>query len=195
MKRKLYIWLYPPYEHRRNAGDLRIGNKTLEVVQNFQFLGNITSNTNNSNKKCIKERIMMDNKVYYAHRQLFNSSLISSSITLLIQNTLVRPVVTHGSESRTLTMEEERELAVFERKILRKIYGLVKENELWRIRQNDKLEATIEGENIVRFIKCKKIRWFGHVERMQDTAITKKDVVWKAVRNKTKRKTKKEMAG
>jgi hypothetical protein len=30
----------------------------------------------------------------------------------------------------TLTMEEER---VFERKILRKIYGPVKEDELWRI--------------------------------------------------------------
>jgi hypothetical protein len=26
------------YEHRRNAGDLRIGNKTFESVQNFQYL-------------------------------------------------------------------------------------------------------------------------------------------------------------
>ena len=46
----------------------------------------------------------------------------------------------------------ERALAVFERKILRKIYGPVKENELWRTRQNDVLEAIIKGENIVRFI-------------------------------------------
>jgi hypothetical protein len=30
-------------------------------------------------------------------------------------------------------MEDERALAVFERKILQKIYGPVKENELWRI--------------------------------------------------------------
>jgi len=49
-------------------------------------------------------------------------------------------------------MEEERALAVFERKILRKMYGPVKENELWRMRQNDDLEAVIKGENIVRFI-------------------------------------------
>ena len=59
--------------------------------------------------------------------------------------------------SWTLTMEEERALAVFERKILRKIYGPVKENELWRIRRNDELEAIIKGENIVRFIKCQRI--------------------------------------
>jgi len=51
------------YEHRRNAGDLRIGNKTFKAVQSFHHLGNITSNTNNNNK-CIKERIMMGNKAY-----------------------------------------------------------------------------------------------------------------------------------
>jgi hypothetical protein len=50
-------------------------------------------------------------------------------------------------------MEEERVLAVFERKILRNIYRSVKENELLRIRRNDELEDIIKGENIVRFIK------------------------------------------
>jgi len=120
------------YENRRNAGDLRIGNKTFKAVQSFQYLGNIIGNTNNNNKY-IKERIMMGNKAYYANRQLVNRSLISRSSKLQIYRTLVRPVVTYGSESWTLTMEEERALAVFERKILRKIYGPVKENELWRI--------------------------------------------------------------
>jgi len=71
-------------------------------------------------------------------------------------------------------MEEERALAVFERKILRKVYGPVKENELWRIRRNDELEVIIKGENIVGFIKCQRIRWLGHIERMQDTANPKK---------------------
>jgi len=161
------------YEHRRNAGDLRIGNKTFEAVQSFHYLGNITSNTNNNNQ-CLKERIMMGNKAYYANRQLFNSSPTSRNSKLQIHRTLVCPVVTCGSESWTLTMEEERTLAVFERKILRKIYGPVKENELWRIRRNDELKAIIKGENIVRFIKCQRIRWLGHIERMLDTTIPKK---------------------
>ena len=71
----------------------------------------------------------------------------------------------------TLTVGEERALAVFEREILREMYGPVKGNELWRIGRNDELEAIIKGENIVRFIKWQRIRWLGHIERMQDTAI------------------------
>jgi len=70
----------------------------------------------------------MGNKACYANRQLVNSSLISRNSKLQIYRTLVRPVVTYGSESWTLTMEEERTLAVFERKFSRKICGLVEEN-------------------------------------------------------------------
>jgi len=56
------------------------------------------------------------------------------------------------------------------------MYGAVKGNELWRNGRNDELEAIIKGENIVRFIKCQRMQWLGHIERMQDTAIPKKDV-------------------
>jgi hypothetical protein len=41
---------------------------------------------------------MMGNKAYYANRQLSNSSLISRNSKLQIYRTLVRPVVSCGSE-------------------------------------------------------------------------------------------------
>jgi hypothetical protein len=81
----------------------------------------------------------MGNKAYYANRQIFDSSLTSRSSKLQVYHTLVHPVVTYGSETWTLTMNEERALAGFERKILWKIYGPVRENELWRITQNYEL--------------------------------------------------------
>jgi hypothetical protein len=117
---------------------------------------------------------MMGNKAYYANRQPFNSSLISTRSKLQIYHTSERPVVTCGSESWTLTVEEERTLAIFERKTLRKIYGPVRENELWRVRRYDELETIVKGSDIVKFIKCQRMRWPGRIERMQDTTIPKK---------------------
>ena len=59
------------------------------------------------------------------------------------------------SSRKLSTIDMTQSLAVFERKMLWKIYGPVKESELWGTRQNDELEAIIKGENIFRFIKCK----------------------------------------
>ena len=116
----------------------------------------------------------MGNKAYCANRQPVNSSLISRNSKLQIYRMSVRPVVTCGSESWTLAVGEERAVAVFERKILRKVYGPVKENEFWRIRRNDELEAIMKGENTVRFMKCQRIQWLGHIERMQHISVPKK---------------------
>jgi hypothetical protein len=56
---------------------------------------------------------------------------------------------------------------IFERKILRKIFGPTKElNGLWRIKTNEDLDDLIQQQNIIRFIKSQRIKWLGHVERM-----------------------------
>jgi hypothetical protein len=88
--------------------------------------------------------------------------------------TLIRPVVTYGSETWTLTKSDENLLRIFERKILRKIYGPIQEGDTWRIRNNEELNRFIKREDIVKFIKPQKIRWLGHVKRMEMGAMPRK---------------------
>jgi hypothetical protein len=69
--------------------------------------------------------------------------------------------VTHCWETWTLTSSDENAFRIFERKILRKIYGPVLENGEFRIRYNEELNKLIKGEDIVRFIKGHTLHWLG----------------------------------
>jgi len=53
---------------------------------------------------------------------------------------------------------------VFERKVLRKIFGPTKERDgTWRIKTNDELDELIRHKNIINLIKAQRLRWFGHL--------------------------------
>jgi hypothetical protein len=67
-----------------------------------------------------------------------------------------------------------QKLLVFERKILRRIFGPTKENQIWRIKTNEELDKLTKHKNIVNHIKAQRLRWFGHVQRMPDTRTVKK---------------------
>ena len=84
-----------------------------------------------------------------------------------IYKTLIRPVVTYGSETWTISKSDENLLRIVKRKILRKIYGPIQEGDIWRIRNNEELNRSINGEDIVKFTKAQRIRWLGHVKRME----------------------------
>jgi hypothetical protein len=46
-----------------------------------------------------------------------------------------------------------------------KIYGPVREGERWRIRSNQELEEILRDEDIVRFVKFRRLAKPGQVER------------------------------
>ena len=73
----------------------------------------------------------------------------------------------------TLATTDENHLRIFERRIIRKIYGPVFENGQWRILHNEEINQLISNEDIVRFIKALRIRWLGHIERMSEDRIVK----------------------
>jgi hypothetical protein len=62
--------------------------------------------------------------------------------------------------------KDENNLRIFERQILKRIFGPVNIDNVWRIRNNMEIDNLIEGADIVRFIKAQKIKWLGHIQRM-----------------------------
>jgi hypothetical protein len=87
--------------------------------------------------------------------------------------TIIRPVVTYGSETWWLTVNDKRSLRTWERKVLRKIYGPVYDNVIWRIRTNKELMALYQELDTVAEIKKERLRWWGHVDRMSEDRVIK----------------------
>ena len=92
----------------------------------------------------------------------------------LLYTRVIRPVVNYASETWVLKETTIQKLLVFERKILRRIFGFTKENQIWRIKINEELNKLIKLKNIVNYIKAQRLSWFGHVQRMSDTRTVKK---------------------
>jgi hypothetical protein len=87
--------------------------------------------------------------------------------------------VTYASETWVLRETIIPKLFDFERKILRRIFGPTKENQMWRIKTNEETDKLIKHKNIVNYIKAQRLSWFGHVQRMSDTKTVKKIFNWK----------------
>jgi len=104
----------------------------------------------------MKERIAAGNRASFSNQKILQSKLITKKTKMKLYKALVRPVAVYGSQCWVLTENIKQKLLVFERKILRRIFGPIqKANGEWRLKTNDELEKAINNENIVSYLKYK----------------------------------------
>jgi hypothetical protein len=66
-------------------------------------------------------------------------------------------------------LRKEHGLRVFENRVLRMIFGPKREEDVsWIKLHNDELHRLYSSQNIVKMIKSRRVRWVGHVARMEE---------------------------
>jgi hypothetical protein len=69
---------------------------------------------------------------------------------------------------------------IFEKKVMRKIYGPTRSDDgYWKIKTNQEINDILKGQNIIGFIKKQRLNWLGHVERMAKNNNVQKIKRWK----------------
>jgi hypothetical protein len=100
-------------------------------------------------------------------QRLLSSRLLSRNLKIRIYRTIILPVVLYGCETWFLTLKEEHRLKVFENRVLRRIFG-PKRDEVtgeWRKLHNEEL---CDSPSIIKITKSRRMRWAGHVARMEE---------------------------
>jgi hypothetical protein len=77
-------------------------------------------------------------------------------------------VLAYGSETCVLSKSDEARLEVFERKVLRAIFGPTNDNGERRIIYSDELYTLCKNSDIITYIKINHLRWAGHVVRLEE---------------------------
>lgn len=117
----------------------------------------------------IQARIISANKAFFTVAQLMRSRLVSRSTKLRLYKTLVRPVATYASETWVLKKSAANRIDMFERKILRRILGPVKEDGVYRLRKNREVYSLYGDMRISDYVRLQRLKWLGHLHRMDDS--------------------------
>jgi hypothetical protein len=97
------------------------------------------------------------------------SVAVKKTLKIGIYKTIILSVVLYGCETWSLTLKEEHRLGVIENRVLRRIFGLKRDEVTggeWRKLHNEELHDLYSSPSIIRIIKARRMRWVGHVARI-----------------------------
>jgi sorting nexin-29 len=117
---------YTLVTHDQNAGqnqDIKIENRSFENGSLFKHMGMAVTNKNFIQDE-IKRRLNSCTACYCLVQNLLPSHLLSKNVMVTIFRTIIFPVVLYGCDTCSLTLGEVHQLKVFEKRVLRKIFGL-----------------------------------------------------------------------
>jgi len=79
------------------------------------------------------------------------------NVNIKIYRSIILPVLLYGCETWSLTLREERRLRVFEKRVLRRIFGPKRDEVIgeWRKLHKEELNDLYCSPNIIRVIKSR----------------------------------------
>ncbi|XP_071039850.1 uncharacterized protein [Parasteatoda tepidariorum] len=82
-----------------------------------------------------------------------------------------KSILTYASETWTTTQKDENSLGIFERRILRSIFGGKQVDGTWYRRSNSELYRAFREPDVVKYVKIQRIKWAGRMNRESSTHI------------------------
>ncbi|KAI5731765.1 hypothetical protein M8J77_015617 [Diaphorina citri] len=158
----------------RSTEPLTIHHLSFEKVEEFKYLGSLFNSENRIAQEH-QARTAAANRAYFSIQNILKKRSLSTNFKIRLYQCYIVPVLLYGSEALTFRKADEEKLLIFERKILRRIFGPVRDPQYheWRILKNRELEEKYPHADIIEVMKRRRLNWAGHVVRMKETQIAR----------------------
>lgn len=148
---------------------IKVNGEELEVVHQFQYLGSTTSDTLSLDTEINKRIGKASSTLSKLTKRVWNNKHLTIPTKMNVYKACVLSTLLYGSESWTTYSYQEKKLQVFHLRCLRKILGIVWQD---KVTNNDVLsKAGIPS--MFTLLRQRRLRWLGHVRRMEDGRIPK----------------------
>ena len=139
------------------------------MLKTFKYLGLLLTNKNLFQEE-IKCRPKAGNSCYYSVQTL---RLLDLSLRIwklkYMKHQFYLLCYVYGCESWSLTLNEQHRLRVIENMSLSRIFGPKRDaNGEWRWLHIEDVYSFYRSPNIARGIRSRRLRWAGHVARMEE---------------------------
>ena len=150
--------------------NVMLNGEALEEVDQFKYLGSVIA-ANGGVEADVCHRVNGGCKVLGALKGVMKNRGLGMNVKKVLYEKVAVPTVMYGSESWGMKVTERQKLNVFEMKCLRSMTGV---SRLDRVRNEVVRARTAVRRELAARVDVNVLRWFGHVERMDNERLLKK---------------------
>ena len=143
---------------------------SLKQVHAFKYLGMVLSEGGGS-EEAVKARVSVAWNKWRELSGVLSDRRIPRKLKVKIYTTVIRPALLYGAELWTLRKKEEGLLEKTEMRMLRRIQGVTLRDHM----RSEDIRRALHVEKITSRVRTARLRWFGHVKRMENTWVKR---VW-----------------
>jgi len=148
---------------------ITINNHELEAVSQFTYLGSTITDNLSLDTEINKRIGKASTTLARLSQRVWNNSMLTLNTKIAVYRACVLSTLLYASESWTLYASQEKRLSAFHMRCLRRILGITWSD---HVTNNDVLERA-KILSMTTLLRQRRLRWLGHVRRMDDGRIPK----------------------
>ena len=149
--------------------DIKIGDQLLDVVNDFVYLGSTISDSLSLDSELDKRIGKAATTMAKLNKRVWSNSKLTEHTKVQVYKACVVSTLLYGSEAWTLRAKQEHKLNAFHMRCLRRILNITWQDRVTNISVLERADIF----SMYSLLKQRRMRWLGHVVRMESGRIPK----------------------